>query len=62
MHNLAYRTETGAELARLLGDVRPERIAKIRRPQVAKQRFSRTPAQAALEDGVDTTVTVRRVS
>jgi hypothetical protein len=40
--------------------VAPQR--NIRRPIVAKQRFSRTAAEAAKQDGVDTrTVTVRRI-
>lgn len=45
----------------LLAEVDPQAPAKIRRPQVAKQRFSRSAAQARREDGVDTTVTVRRI-
>jgi len=65
MSNLAHRTETGAysvsKLARLTADARPEPVARIRRPRVAKQPFSRTPAQAAREDGVDTSVTVTHV-
>lgn len=64
---IAYRSESGkpsvSNLARLATDLRPEPVARIRRPQVAKQRFSRTAREAALQDGVDTrTVTVRRTS
>lgn len=43
--------------------IRPEQVVlppaeRVRRPQVAKQRFSRRPAEAAAQDGVDTSVRV----
>lgn len=47
-----------------LAHLAPEAVAvttearRIRRPQVAKQPFSRRPAQAAAQDGVDTSVRV----
>lgn len=40
----------------LTAEVTPIAPAKVRRPQVRKQRFSRTPKQAARQDGVDTSV------
>jgi len=45
----------------LLAEVTPIAPAKVHVPQTRKHRFSRTPAQAALEDGVDTTVRLSHV-
>jgi hypothetical protein len=62
-----YTTETGKRPSdvstlppHLVAVVEPCAPAKVRRTQTRKQPFSRTPAQAYAEDGVDTSVTVRR--
>jgi hypothetical protein len=54
--------ETKARLLADPDDFRPGRVATIRRPQVAHQPFSRTAAEAAREDGMDLSVSVRRAS
>lgn len=46
----------------LLANIDPQGPAKVRRPQVAKQPFSRNPKRAAAEDGVDTSVHVTRMA
>lgn len=67
MHDstLRYRSEESGShsmLSQGIVDLDSDRPARnIRRPQVAKARFSRTAAQAAAQDGVDTSVTVRRI-
>lgn len=47
---------------RQVADVKPAYPAKVWRPTVVKQRFSRTAAEAAEQDGVDTSVIVKRAS
>jgi hypothetical protein len=54
--------ETKARLAADPEDFRPGHVARIRKPQVAHQPFSRTAAEAAAEDGIDLSVTVRKAS
>ena len=50
---LVHTNEATGSRTRVIGDVRPDRVARIRRPQVAKQPFSR------LTDGIDHPVVTR---
>lgn len=63
-----YTTETGKRPSdvstlppHLVAEVVPCAPAKVHRPQTRNQPFSRTPAQAYREDGVDTTVRLSHV-